>query len=237
MAGRGPDGRGTALPSEGIDGAPAVVTFMSPVPSAKGTPVPALRPALAATLLALVVPVLSGCAGTSVQPLYRNAAYGSPPVKRIFVAAQMPDRARPAEFENAIAQALTAKGYQVATATGVFPPGTFDKFKLREYLAQNGADLVVLERLTSRSEPVVVTSTAVVATGYAGVGTVAGGTQSTVVGVDTEVTARIEVFDARTEPNTLVWVGQSTETDLSAAPQSIAKAFVTQLVDARILAP
>jgi hypothetical protein len=69
----------------------------------------------------------------------------------------------------------------------------------------------------------------------AGIGGVASAAQSSVVGTDTEVTARIEVFDTRTEPDTLVWVGQTTEADLQAAPQSIAKALVQQLVEARIL--
>jgi hypothetical protein len=51
----------------------------------------------------------------------------------------------------------------------------------------------------------------------------------------TDVTARIEAFDVRTDPDTLIWSGQSNTVDIQGAAQSLANELVKQLESAKIL--
>ncbi len=51
----------------------------------------------------------------------------------------------------------------------------------------------------------------------------------------TDVTAKIEVYDVRTEPDTLVWSGESNAIDIQGAPQSLASVLTGELMKAQIL--
>ena len=147
----------------------------------------------------------------------------------LFILSAIPKEANPAQFESAVAAALTAKGFQATTASSAFPPGSTDKFQVRRYVADNKVDLLVMERLTTeKAEPVVVTTTVVQGSGWYGGygGTVASSSQ--VVAQGTEVAARIEVYDVRTEPDTLIWSGQSNTVDIQGAAQSLAADLVKQ---------
>jgi len=190
---------------------------------------------LRSTMAALVVLGISGCASTSITQLWRDPNYGSRPAARVFIIAAMPGSANPAQFERALAQALTAKGFQASTNLGVFPPGRVDKLAVKKYVADNGIDLLIMERLTTEAAaPVVVTSTVAQSSGwYGSYGGVA--STSTVVSQGTDVTARIEVFDVRAEPDTLVWSGQSNAVDLTTAAQSLSDVLTEELMKARIL--
>lgn len=190
---------------------------------------------LAAIAAALATLVISGCAGTTVTQLWRDPNYVSRPGTRVFIVAAMHGGANPAQFENAMAQALRAKGFQATTNLGVFPPGRIDRMAVRKYVADNQVDLLIMERLTTEpATPVVVTTTAGYSSGwYGGYGGVVG--SQTVVSQGTNVNARVEVFDVRTEPDTLVWSGQSNDVDLQTAPQSLSAKVADDLVAARIL--
>jgi hypothetical protein len=117
----------------------------------------------------------------------------------------------------------------------VFPGGHLARIQVQEYLSKNGIDLLVMERLTTEAAaPTSVTTTVVQSNGWYGAyGGVAA--SSTVVTQGTDVIARIEVFDVHTEPDTLVWSGESNAVGLQDAPQSLASVLTSELVKAQIL--
>jgi curli biogenesis system outer membrane secretion channel CsgG len=190
---------------------------------------------LLASVAALATLGLAGCASTSVTQLWRDPSYRSRPASRVFVVAAMPGNANPAQFESALAQALTAKGFQATTRSSLFPPGRIDRNKVQEYVNGNGVDLLVMERLTTEAAaPVAVTTTVSQSSGWYGAYGGATAT-STTISQGTDVSARIEVFDVRTEPDTLIWSGQSNAVDLQDAAQSLSAALTSELIKAQIL--
>lgn len=191
-----------------------------------------LRLASAAALVAIG---LSGCASTSVTQLWRNPSYRSRPGARVFVVAAMPGHANPAQFESALARELGAKGFQATARSSVFPGGHLARIQVQEYVSSHGIDLLVMERLTTEAAaPSSVTTTVVQSNGWYGAyGGVAA--SSTVVSQGTDVIARIEVYDVRTEPDTLVWSGESNAVDLRDAPQSLASVLTSELMKAQVL--
>jgi hypothetical protein len=186
-------------------------------------------------LAAVVTLGLSGCAGVTLTQTWRDPNYPSRPVTRVFILSTAPGNAQAAQFENAIAQAFTAKGFQAATAASVFPPGRLDKRKVQEYVNGNGVDLLVMVHLTTeKAAPVVVNTTVAQSSGwYGGYGSAA--STSTTIAQGTDVMARIDVFDVRTDPDTLIWRGESNEVDLQGAAKSMAGALTDALVKAKIL--
>ena len=190
---------------------------------------------LVAAAAALATLATTGCAGINVTQLWRDPDFVSRPATRVFIIAAMDNRADPAKFENAMAQALGARGFQATTNLGNFPPGRINPMAIRRYVAENQVDLILMTRLTTEpATPVVVTKTAVVSSGWPGNFSTVAGSQ-TMVFQGTNVNARVEAFDARAEPNALVWSGQSNTVDLKTAPQSLATTVAADLVAARIL--
>jgi hypothetical protein len=190
-----------------------------------------LRLASAAALVAIG---LSGCASTSVTQLWRDPGYRSRPGARVFVIAAIPGQ-NPAQFESALARELNAKGFQATTRSSVFPGGHLARIQVQEFVSKNGIDLLVMERLTTEAAaPTSVTTTVVQSNGWYGAyGGVAA--SSTVVSQGTDVIAKIEVYDVRTEPDTLVWSGESNAIDIQGAPQSLAAVLTSELVKAQVL--
>jgi hypothetical protein len=190
---------------------------------------------LATAAAALAALVTTGCAGMTVTQLWRDPEFAARPAARVFIIAAMDNAANPAQFENAMAQALRSRGIQATTNLGNFPPGRIDRMAIRQYVAENQVDLILMTRLTTEpANPVVVTKTAAVSSGWGAFGTTTVGSQ-TVVLQGTNVNARVEAFDARTEPNALVWIGQSNSVDIQTAPQSLATTVAADLVAARIV--
>ena len=190
---------------------------------------------LVASVAALAALGVSGCASLSLTQTWRDPNYRSRPVNRIFVVAAMPDNARPAQFEIALAQALTAKGFQATARSSVFPTGRIDRHKVQEYVAGNGVDLLVMERLTTEAAaPVAVTTTVYQSGGWYGAYGGASAT-STTISQGTDVSARIDVYDVRTEPDMLIWSGVSNAVDMQGAAQSLSAALTNALVQAKIL--
>jgi hypothetical protein len=190
---------------------------------------------LLASVAALTTLSVSGCASTSVTQLWRDPSYRSRPVNRIFVVAAIPSNANPAQFENALAQALTAKGFQATARSSVFPGGRIDKHKVQEYVAGNGVDLLIMMHLTTEAAaPVVRTTTVSQSTGWYGAYGGATAT-STTISQGTDVSARIDAYDVRTEPDTLIWSGVSNAVDIQGAAQSLSAALANELIKAQIL--
>jgi ABC-type uncharacterized transport system YnjBCD permease subunit len=187
---------------------------------------------LLASVAALATLSASGCAGTSVTQLWRNPDYRSRPVHRVFIFAAMPGHANPVQFENALARELAAKGFQATTASSLFPAGRMNRIQVQEYVVANKVDLFILERLTTEAaDPVTVTTTVATSNGWYG----SYASQTAVVAQGTDVSARVEAYDPRTEPDTLLWSGQSNVIDLQGAPQSLSAAVTSQLIEAKIL--
>ena len=190
---------------------------------------------IAAAAAALAMLATTGCAGITVTQLWRDPDFVARPATRVFIIAAMDNSANPAQFENAMAQALRGRGFQATTNLGNFPPGRIDRMAIRQYVAENQVDLILMTRLTTEpATPIVVTKTAAVSSGWGAFGTTTVGSQTTVI-QGTNVNARVEAFDARTEPNALVWSGQSNTVDVQTAPQSLATTVAADLVAARIL--
>jgi hypothetical protein len=194
-----------------------------------------LNRSLLASSAAVALLALSGCAGASVTQLWRNPDYGTRPVSRVFVVATTPRGVEPSRFENGVAQALVGKGFQAATASGVFPPGRLDKVKVKEYVDGNKIDLLVMVHVTSEAaKPVTVTSTVAASSGWYGAyGTTAATTTRVIEGTD--FVARVDVFDVRTDPDMLAWSGESNAVSAQGAGASLGEALVNELVKARVL--
>jgi hypothetical protein len=178
---------------------------------------------------------LSACASTSLVQVWRDPDYPSRPVKRVFVVAMMPNQQFQAQFENATAQALLSKGFQAATASGVLPPGQNDPVAIQDYVHNNAVDLVIQQRLRKQTTTEVVPATVAYGGGWYG-----GGVAWTSGSVSSETTifAETGVFDARTEPNSLVWSGSSSTFQAQSATEaatSLATALVADLMKAGIL--
>jgi hypothetical protein len=190
---------------------------------------------LLASVAALATLGVTGCASTSVTQVWRDPSYRSRPVTRVFIVAAIPSNAKPAQFENALAQALTAKGFQATARSSVFPGGRIDKHKVQEYIAGNGVDLLIMMHLTTEAAaPVVRTTTVSQSTGWYGAYGGATAT-STTISQGTDVSARIDVYDVRTEPDTLIWSGVSNAVDIQGAAQSLSASLANELVKAQIL--
>jgi hypothetical protein len=192
------------------------------------------RPMLAS---ALAVPLLlAGCATTTMVPVWRDPTYAAVPVKRVFVTTLIANPQYTLAFENAVAQAFASQGVQVATGSSVFPPGeAITKEKVVEYVKANGAQLLIVMRLTEKTtveaQPVTVTTY-----GY-GYGYGVGTAYTTVTyAPSTTVRAESDVYATSTEK--LVWSGKSSTFDFSSAQQagqSAASALVVALAESGIL--
>jgi hypothetical protein len=189
---------------------------------------------LLASVAAFVTLSVTGCASTSVTQLWRDPSYRSRPVNRVFVVAAIPTNANPAQFESALAQALTAKGFQATARSSVFPGGRIDKHKVQEYIAGNGVDLLIMMHLTTEAAAPVVVNTVAQSGGW--YGAYGGATvTSTTISQGTDVSARIDAYDVRTEPDTLIWAGVSNTVDIQGAAQSLSAVLANELVRAQIL--
>lgn len=191
--------------------------------------------ALRAAALALVTLAASGCVSTDLTQIWRDPAYRSRPVKRVFIVAEMHNQAYRAQFEDALAQALTAKGFQTATSTGAFPPGPLDKYAVADYVKGNSVDLVIRERLSKHTTTEVVPSTVTAYNGWYGGGVAV---TSGYVSEDTTVVAETGVFDVKASPEVLVWMGKSSTFHIQGAAdaaKSLSTALVNDLMQAGIL--
>jgi hypothetical protein len=189
-------------------------------------------PGSVAVLAAFLV---SGCASTSVTQLWRDPGFSSRPASRVFVVAAMPGNARPAQFEIALAQTLTSRGFPATARSSLFPGGRIDRRAVQEYVGGNGVDLLVMIRLTTEAAaPIAVTTTMAQSSGWYGAYGGVAATSTTIV-QGTDVTAQIDVYDVRTEPDTLIWSGASSTVALQGAPEALAAVLTNELIKARIL--
>ena len=104
---------------------------------------------LRATALGLAAMAITSCATTNVLQVWRDPNYRPAPIKRVFVAAVIPNAQGRVLFENAIAQSLMSKGFEVATSSGIVPPDQSDNDKIVAYVKEMGVDLVVVLRLVT----------------------------------------------------------------------------------------
>jgi len=201
---------------------------------------------LRTTALALATLAITSCATTNMVQVWRDPNYVPAPVKRIFVVAIIPNQQYRVTFENAIAQSLIAKGFEVATSSAVFPPGQLDKERVVAYVRETNVDLVVVQRLAKQTQAQYVPpSVAYVPPapyyggwygyyGY-GYGTVYSPGYYT---EDTFVTAETNVYAAKTNPESLIWSGNSNTFNFNTSEQaatSVAAALVSDLIKAGIL--
>ena len=100
-------------------------------------------------VLGLAALAITSCATTSLVHVWRDPNYSSVPVKRVLVVAIIPYAPDRLRFENAIAESLTKKGFEVATSSGIVPPDQSDNDKIVAYVKEMGVDLVVVLRLVT----------------------------------------------------------------------------------------
>jgi hypothetical protein len=198
-----------------------------------------------ATAVALAAVALSSCATTNMVQVWRDPNYAAQPVNRIFVVAIIPNDQYRVNFENAMAQAFRAKGFDAATAASVFPPGQLDKEAVQNFVREKNVDLVVVQRLVKQTTTEYVPpSVAYVPPapyyggwyGYYGYGY--GAAYSPGYYTDeTTVKAETNVYAAK-DGEKLVWSGASSTfnfQDSQTAAQSSAAALVNDLIKAGIL--
>jgi hypothetical protein len=99
--------------------------------------------------LGLAALAITSCATTNLVQVWRDPNYSPAPVRRVFVVAVIPYAQDRLDFENAIAQALTRRGFEVATSGGIVPPDLSDNDKIVAYVKEMGVDLVVVLRLVT----------------------------------------------------------------------------------------
>ena len=104
---------------------------------------------LRATALGCAALVITSCATTNLVQVWRDPNYRPAPVKRVFIVAVIPYSQDRVLFENAIAQSLISKGFEVATSSGIAPPDQSDNSKIVAYVREMGVDLVVVLRLVT----------------------------------------------------------------------------------------
>ena len=204
-----------------------------------------MKSLLRACASAVALLVLSSCTTTNMVQTWRDPNYRATPANRIFVIGIMPNDAYRVSFENALAQALLAKGFQAATASSVFPPGQLDKEKVQQYVKDNKVDLVVVQRLTKKTTEVYVPPTAYHTGGYYGAygygyGMYGGGMAYSpgYMSEETNVVADTSVYSTSTSPEKLVWAGASDTFNVQGAQgasQSLAASLVADLIKAGIL--
>jgi len=202
----------------------------------------------AAALLLL----LASCSTTRLTDTWRDPGYVSKPVKRVFVIGVLVrDEVFDSSFEKAMAQALTAKGYQVVTASMAFSPWELDSDKIEKYVRAHRMDLVVQMRISTRTT----SSYTPPATAYVGmptnvpVGWYGGGyggyyapgmlvTQQGHVSEDSRIAAEIKVFSVPGEA--LVWSSSASVENVVGdkdAGRSLSAEVVHDLLRAGILVP
>jgi len=190
--------------------------------------------------------LLSSCATTNLVQTWRDPKYVATPVKRIFIVGIMPNDAYRVSFENALAQALQAKGFQAATASSVFPPGQLDKEKVQQYVSDNQVDLVIVQRLAKKTTAEYVPPTVAYVPPapyyggwYGAYGYGYGAVYSPgYIDEQTTVMAETNVYSARTQPEALIWSGNSDTFNVQSAQgaaQSLAASLVNDLIKAGIL--
>jgi len=195
--------------------------------------------------LALASVAIASCASTNMVQVWRDPNYVAAPVKRIFVVGVVPNESYRVTFENAIAQALMAKGFQAATSSGVFPPGQLDKERVVAYVKENNVDLVVVQRLAKQTQTEYVPpSVAYVPPapyyggwyGYYGYGYGAAYSPGYIT-ENTIVLAETNVYAAK-PAESLVWSGSSNTFNFNTAQEaasSVAASLVNDLIKAGIL--
>jgi len=198
---------------------------------------------LRATAAALPLLLAAGCATTNLTPIYRDPNYRASPVKRVFVVGIIPKDSVRVTFENATAAALIKQGFETSTAAGVFPPGRLDKEAVVQYVKEKSVDLVVVMRLTKKTEqryvpPSVTYAPAPYYGGWYGAYGYGYGTVYSpgYVTEDTIVIAETKVFSP--EGQDPIWVGDSDTFNMSSAQEaatSLAAALVAELSKAGIL--
>lgn len=205
-----------------------------------------MKTLLRAALPVLAALTLSACTSTNLVQVWRDPSYQATKINKVFIIGVMPNTMYRVQFENALAQALISKGYQAATASGAFPPGQLDKEAVAKFVADNGVDLVIVQRLAKHTtEEYVPPSVAYVPPapyyggwyGYYGWGYGAVYSPGYVT-EQTNVTAETNVYTARTDPEKLVWSGNSNTfnvQDAASAAQSLSSQLVADLINARIL--
>lgn len=101
------------------------------------------------TAMGLAALALTSCATTNLVQVWRDPNYRPAPIKRVLVVGVIPFAGDRLAFENAIAQSLIKKDFEVATSSGVVPPGESPNDMIDSYAKEMGVDLVVVLRLVT----------------------------------------------------------------------------------------
>jgi len=173
-------------------------------------PVNPLRPA-GVVLAALA---LTSCAATiHNRTVFRDPSYESTPVHRVFVGVMTRERYEQVRFEDALSQALAARGFEAVPACSKFPHGEMDEKGIAAYAKEVKADLVLVERVTALD---------------------LGQTD----GPPAIASADVHVYTAGKYPNDPVWTGDWSAQKFRSVEDiatPVTEAMVSDLVQARIL--
>ncbi len=103
------------------------------------------------TAMGLAALALTSCATTNLVQVWREPNYRPAPIKRVLVVGVIPFAGDRLAFENAVARSLIKRDFEVATSSGVVPPGASPNDLIDAYAKKMGVDLVVVLRLVTPS--------------------------------------------------------------------------------------
>jgi hypothetical protein len=178
-----------------------------------------------ATLVALLaLPLLAACATSQLVQHQPNPEYVGKRFKKVLVIAATRDDLARRVFEDDAVARLRSRGIEGVPGYTLMPkPGAVDQARLKQLIAESGADGLLLSRVGAVDTATYTQPgyTAAVGVGWGGMygyydviwSTVKVGPETTTGA--TTVTSETRLFDART--GTVAWTGTMTSTDRGAS--------------------
>ncbi|MGH7727114.1 MAG: hypothetical protein ACREOU_16970 [Candidatus Eiseniibacteriota bacterium] len=186
---------------------------------------------MAAIVAALGI-AAGGCGpSTTLQGSWKDPSFTGPPLKNILMVAAVPDGSARRTAEDIVVGDLKSKGVQATSSYTLFPDGMPTVDQMKEVVAKNGYDGVIVSRLTSKEKqeyyvPPTVTTVGAPGYGYGGWYGWYGGVYSSYVspgyvGTETVVLVDTSVWStAGGEKGKMIWTGTTESIDPKSA-QSI----------------
>ena len=190
--------------------------------------------------LALLALLAGGCSSTVLRDSWREPQFAGPPLRNVLVigVARSPSNRR--VFEDGFAQALRAQGVAATASYTLLPEeGAIGNERIKQAVAQSGADAVMITRVLRVQRNVQVTPGYVVpgyAMGYYGWYTTAYTTVPP--SIDQYEVITIESTLWSMQPERMVWSGTSESTDVkdvTTLTGELASVLIGKMKDDKIL--
>ena len=191
-------------------------------------------------VLVVLGALLGGCASTALRDSWRDPQWSGRPLKNVLVIGVARSQSNRRVFEDGFAQALQGEGVGGRASYPILPEeGAIPNARIKEAVAQAGADAVLITRVLRIQRNVQVTPGYVVP-GYAGgfYGWYSGTWMTVPPSIDQYEVLTIEstLWDMRTER--AVWSGTSESTDVkdvTTLTGELASVLIKKMKEDRVL--